>query len=66
MTMTPAQQIVRLEYVVREQIKEIDRLRTENQALVDWIQGDSSHAYRRSTTARLHLRPIRSRPLPLR
>ena len=46
MTMTPAQQIVQLEYVVREQIKEIDRLRTENQALVDWIQGDSSHAYR--------------------
>ena len=43
MTMTPAQQIVRLEYVVREQIKEIDRLRTENQALVDWIRGDSSH-----------------------
>jgi hypothetical protein len=40
-TFSPAQQLQRYEYVIREQMKEIDRLRTENQALVDWIQGDS-------------------------
>jgi hypothetical protein len=28
-------------HVVRQQIAEIDKLRIENQALVDWIQGDS-------------------------
>ena len=39
--MTPANQIARLEYVVREQMKEIDQLRAENQALVDWIMGDA-------------------------
>jgi hypothetical protein len=41
MTISPAQQLLRYEYVIREQMKEIDRLRIENQALVDWIQGDS-------------------------
>ena len=41
MTISPAQQLLRYEDVIREQMKEIDRLRIENQALVDWIQGDS-------------------------
>ena len=41
MTMTPAQQIVRLEYVVREQMQVIDQLQAENQALIDWIMGDA-------------------------
>jgi len=40
-TISPAQQLQRYEFVIREQMKEIDRLRIENQALVDWIQGDS-------------------------
>jgi hypothetical protein len=37
---TPANQIARLEYVVREQMKEIDRLRDEVSRLVGWIMGD--------------------------
>ena len=40
MMLTPADQITRLEYVVREQIKEIDQLRTEVSTLLDWIMGD--------------------------
>jgi hypothetical protein len=38
--MSPADQIVQLEYVVREQMAEIDRLRGEVDKLVDWIAGD--------------------------
>jgi hypothetical protein len=37
---TPANQIARLEYVVREQMAEIDRLRAEVSNLVGWIMGD--------------------------
>ena len=40
MTAPPANQIARLEYVVREQMAEIDRLRTELSNLVDWVMGD--------------------------
>ena len=40
MTASPANQIARLEYVVREQMAEIDRLRTELSSLVDWVMGD--------------------------
>ena len=40
MTISPANQIARLEYVVREQMAEIDRLRTELSSLVDWVMGD--------------------------
>jgi hypothetical protein len=63
MTISPANQIARLEYVVREQMKEIDRLRTENQSLVDWIKGDSDAL---TCLAQPHLRPIRSGPLQQR
>jgi hypothetical protein len=38
--LTPAHQIAQLEYVVREQMKEIDRLRAEVSNLVGWIMGD--------------------------
>jgi hypothetical protein len=38
---SPQQYIERLEYACREQIAEIDRLRSENQRLVDWIMGDA-------------------------
>ena len=41
MMMTPADQIVRLEYVVREQMKEIDRQRAEIDRLLGWINGDT-------------------------
>jgi hypothetical protein len=37
---TPTQQIARLEYVVREQMAEIDRLRAEVSNLVGWIMDD--------------------------
>ena len=40
-TISPAQQLQRYEFVSREQMKVIDQLRTENQDLVDWVQGDS-------------------------
>ena len=40
MTTPPVNQIARLEYVVREQMGEIDRLRTEISNLVDWVMGD--------------------------
>ena len=40
MNYTPDQQIARLEYLVREQMKEIDRLRAEVSNLVGWIMGD--------------------------
>ena len=40
MTTTPAIQIARLEYVVRQQMAEIDRLRAELSTLLDWIMGD--------------------------
>jgi hypothetical protein len=36
----PANQIARLEYVIRAQMKEIDRLRDEVANLLDWIMGD--------------------------
>jgi hypothetical protein len=35
------QRLNRFECVIRLQMTEIDKLRTENQALIDWIQGDS-------------------------
>jgi hypothetical protein len=35
------QTIARAEYIVREQIAEIDRLRAENNRLVAWINGDA-------------------------
>jgi predicted HNH restriction endonuclease len=35
------QKLNRFECVIRLQMAEIDKLRAENQALVDWIQGDS-------------------------
>jgi hypothetical protein len=37
---TPADQIAQLEYVIREQMEEIDQLRAEIGALVDWIAGE--------------------------
>ena len=37
--MTPADQIAQLEYVIREQMAEIDQLRAEIDGLVDWIAG---------------------------
>ncbi|MGB7466775.1 MAG: hypothetical protein WBW14_28080 [Candidatus Acidiferrum sp.] len=40
MTISPAQQLQRYEYVIREQMKEIDRLRTELDNLVAWITGE--------------------------
>jgi hypothetical protein len=40
MAITPDQRIERLEYAVREQAVEVDRLRIENQALLNWITGD--------------------------
>src|SRR6516162_11229912 len=38
--MTPADQIAQLEYVIREQMAEIDQLRAEVAGLVDWIAGE--------------------------
>jgi len=35
-----ADQIAQLEYVIREQMREIDQLRAEIGALVDWIAGE--------------------------
>jgi hypothetical protein len=35
-----ADQIAQLEYVIREQMREIDQLRAEVDGLVDWIAGD--------------------------
>jgi hypothetical protein len=41
MTMlTPVQQLQRYEYVMREQMTEIDRLRAEIDRLLGWINGD--------------------------
>jgi hypothetical protein len=40
MTTPPANQIARLEHVVREQMKEIDRQRAEIDNLVAWITGE--------------------------
>jgi hypothetical protein len=37
---TPTNQIARLEYVIREQMKEIDQLRAELSNLIGWIMGD--------------------------
>ena len=37
---SPADQIAQLEYVIREQMAEIDQLRAEVDALVDWIAGE--------------------------
>jgi hypothetical protein len=37
---SPEHQIARLEYVVREQMKAIDKLRGEVSTLLDWINGD--------------------------
>ena len=36
---SPADQIAQLEYVIREQMAEIDQLRAEVAGLVDWIAG---------------------------
>jgi hypothetical protein len=38
---TPQQYIERLEYACRVQMEEIDKLRVENQRLLDWIMGDA-------------------------
>ena len=38
--LSPADQIAQLEYVIREQMAEIDQLRAEVAALVDWIAGE--------------------------
>jgi hypothetical protein len=40
MTISPDHQIARLEYVVREQMAEIDQLRAEIDRLLGWINGD--------------------------
>jgi hypothetical protein len=37
----PRQYIERLEFACREQMAEIDKLRSENQRLIDWIMGDA-------------------------
>jgi hypothetical protein len=37
----PRQYIERLEFACREQMAEIDKLRVENQRLLDWIMGDA-------------------------
>ena len=37
--LSPADQIAQLEYVIREQMAEIDQLRAEVAGLVDWIAG---------------------------
>src|SRR6516225_9326741 len=37
---SPADQIAQLEYVIREQMAEIDQLRAEVAGLVDWIAGE--------------------------
>jgi hypothetical protein len=39
---TPAQKIARYETVLDAQADEIDRLRAENQRLIDWIMGDAN------------------------
>ena len=41
MKMTPADQITRLEYVIREQMKTIEQQRAEIDRLLAWITGDS-------------------------
>ena len=41
MSMTPDQRIARLEYVVREQMAEINRQRDEIDRLLGWINGDT-------------------------
>src|SRR6516165_4407346 len=38
---SPQQKLDRFEYVIRLQMAEIDKLRTENKRLVDWIMGDA-------------------------
>lgn len=38
--LTPVQQLQRYEYVMREQMTEIDRLRAEIDRLLGWINGD--------------------------
>jgi hypothetical protein len=37
---SPADRIAQLEYVIREQMAEIDQLRAEVDGLVDWIAGE--------------------------
>jgi hypothetical protein len=37
---SPQQKLDRFECVIRLQMAEIDKLRTENQRLLDWIMGD--------------------------
>src|SRR6516165_5358069 len=37
---SPADQFAQLEYVIREQMAEIDQLRAEVDGLVDWIAGE--------------------------
>jgi hypothetical protein len=37
---SPADRIAQLEYVIREQMEEINQLRAEIDALVDWIAGE--------------------------
>ena len=41
MAITPDPEIVRLQYVIREQVQEIAQLQAEIDRLVDWINGDS-------------------------
>jgi hypothetical protein len=38
---SPQQKLDRYEYVIRLQMAEIDKLRTQIKGLVDWIMGDS-------------------------
>jgi len=38
---SPQQKLDRYEYVIRLQMAEIDKLRTQLKGLVDWIMGDS-------------------------
>jgi hypothetical protein len=42
--LSPADHIVQLEHVVRQQMAVIDQLRTENQRLLDWIMGEGPDA----------------------
>src|SRR6516162_7338780 len=41
MTETAEQKLTRYEYVIDAQMTEIDKLRAENQRLLDWIMGDA-------------------------
>ena len=42
--MAPADEIARLEYVIKRQMDKISELREENKRLLEWIMGDSGDA----------------------